>query len=84
MFEGIEKKLEEVIKISDSCPDKYSVKCFQVLLEHSLQMSKNDNGLELKAAATGEAAALAAATLPPQRGFEEKDFHLNFNFNYQV
>lgn len=33
MFEAIKKHLDEVIEISDKCPDKYQVKCFEILLD---------------------------------------------------
>ncbi|MFC1942621.1 hypothetical protein ACFLWU_05335 [Chloroflexota bacterium] len=33
MFETIKDNLEKVVEISNSCPEKYQVKCFQVLLE---------------------------------------------------
>lgn len=33
MFETIKKHLDEVIEVSDKCPDKYQVKCFEILLD---------------------------------------------------
>ncbi len=33
MFEMVKDNLEKVVEISNSCPEKYQVKCFEVLLE---------------------------------------------------
>ena len=33
MFETISNHLNEVIDIADKCPDKYQVKCFEILLD---------------------------------------------------
>jgi hypothetical protein len=33
MFEKVKESLKQVIEISDSCPETYKIKCFEVLLE---------------------------------------------------
>lgn len=38
MFETVKEHLNEVIEISDKCPDKYQVKCFEVLLDSLVQL----------------------------------------------
>lgn len=38
MFETVKQHLNEVIEISDKCPDKYQVKCFEVLLDSLVQV----------------------------------------------
>lgn len=37
MFEEIRQALNEVIEISDTCPEKYQVKCFEVLISSLLR-----------------------------------------------
>ena len=33
MFETVKEKLDEVISISEKCPEKYQIKCFEILLD---------------------------------------------------
>lgn len=37
MFEKIRDSIKEVIEIADKCPEKYQIKCFEVLLESVLR-----------------------------------------------
>jgi len=82
MIEKIEEKLAELIGIADSVPEKYSVKCFELLLSYELGLNKDmptdkPNEISSKPDESGIAAAAAAST-PSQREVSESDLHLKF------
>lgn len=37
MFENVKDKLDEIISISEKCPEKFQVKCFEILLDTLLR-----------------------------------------------
>ena len=45
MLEKIREHLSEVIKMADECPEKYQVKCFEVLLEALLRGDSRNRSL---------------------------------------
>jgi len=47
MFEEIKDEIEEIVKIAESCPEKFQIPCFELLLQHTLrqrQVSEVDIG----------------------------------------
>jgi hypothetical protein len=47
MFEEIKEEIQGIVKIAESCPEKFQISCFELLLQHALrqrQVSEEDIG----------------------------------------
>lgn len=82
MFEKVKDHLNEVIDIADKCPEKYQVKCFEILLDALAKAATVGTGLALGAPVTG--VQVAEKPEPPffsQYGISEDEWTRLFHFD---
>ncbi len=77
MLEKIKDELNEVIAIADQCPEKYQVKCFEILLSALLG---TQGGVPVNvSAATGQVGGKAYPGFFTQQNISEEEFQQVFH-----
>jgi hypothetical protein len=80
MLEKIKDKLNEVIAIAETCPDKYQVKCFEVLLS-SLVRAEAEVPIKGDAITTSQAGDKAAPAFFARQNITEEEWQKVFHFD---
>lgn len=79
MLEEIKDKLNDVISIADECPEKYQVKCFEILLSALLSAKGMVSGTVL--ATGGQVVEKARPDFFTRHNIAEKEWQRVFHFD---
>ncbi len=85
MFETAKQHLNDVIEIANKCPEKYQVKCFEVLLELLVSgKSINPVAQPVSGVTSPQEIPIAASNFFSQNSIAQEQWELIFNFDGNV
>ena len=80
MLEKIKDKLNEVVAIAETCPEKYQVKCFEILLS-SLVRAEVEVPVTDAAVTTGQSGEKAVPAFFAHQNITEEEWQKVFHFD---